>query len=620
MNFPLHFLRPWWWLALLPMPLALWAMARNGGGRAALTRLADAALLPYLLHDTGARRRVALGLATIAWLLAVAALAGPSWQRIETPLYVNGAARVVALSLSGDMLAQDLPPDRMTHARFAVRDLLDAAGDARTALVAYAGAAFTVAPLTRDKHTVLNLLRVLRPDVMPTPGNDAAAGIAQSLKLLRDAHVRGGEIILVTDTADAAAVHAARTAHAQGIRVDVLGVGTTRGAPVPKAGGGFASGPDGTLLARRDDAALRAVAQAGGGSYAVLPADGGQTPAFAAPVAIAGHASHGERAQIWRDGGVWLLPILVVLAALAFRRGWLLVFAVLVMPIAMPTAHAASWSSWWMNRDQRAAHALHDGNARRARELATSPGMRGAADYRAGDYAGAAKTFAQGHGARAHYNLGNALAKAGDYRKAIAAYDEALKLDPELADARANRDAVRKWLAQHARPPQNGSSPNHRKRQSGAAGRQGSSRQGSQSSTQTKQSASPSSSSGSNRHEANRDKSSNSGNAGKPDTGTGATGQAQASNMSPQNHSMQRDDAKQAAKALQQELARHAQQPSSSSQAFALGQDQSQPDGKFNAEQRALLRSVPDDPGALLRRKFRLEWQQRQTQGQDNQQ
>lgn len=617
-NVPLHFLRPWWWLALLPMPLALWAMARSGGGRAALARLADAALLPYLLHDTGTRRRVALGLAAITWLLGVAALAGPSWQRIEMPLYVNGAARVVALSLSDDMLAQDSPPDRMTHARFAVRDLLDAAGDARTALVAYAGAAFTVAPLTRDKHTVLNLLRVLRPDVMPVPGNDAAAGIAQSAKLLRDAHVRGGEIILVTDTADVAAVRAARTAHAQGIRVDVLGVGTTKGAPVPKAGGGFASGPDGTLLARRDDAALRAVAKAGGGSYAVLPDDGGQTPMFAAPVATAGQAGHGEHAQVWRDGGVWLLPVLVVLAALAFRRGWLLVLAMLVMPIVMPTAHAADWSSWWMNRDQRAAHALQDGDARQAQKLATSPGMHGAADYRAGDYAGAAKAFAQGHGARAHYNLGNALAKAGDYRKAIAAYDNALKLDPELADARANRDAVRKWLAQHARPPRNGSSRNPRDQQSGSTG-QRSPRQGSQSSSQTRQPAS-SSGSGSNRHEANRGQSSNPGSDGKPDAGTRAAGQARTSNMSPQDHSIQRGDAKEASKALQQELARHAQQPPASSKAFVLGQGQSQPDDKFNAEQRALLRSVPDDPGALLRRKFRLEWQQRQAQGQDNQQ
>src|SRR5579883_1298292 len=188
---------------------------------------------------------------------AAAALAGPAWQHVKTPLYVNGAARVVVLSLSDDMLAQDLKPDRITRARFAVRDLLDQAGDARTALVAYAGAAFTVAPLTDDRRTVLNLLRVLRPDVMPVPGNDAAAGIAQAVALLEQAHVQGGEIVLVTDTADAAAIRAARAAHARGIRVDVLGIGTAAGAPVPRSDGGFESEGGQLHLARRDGSGRR---------------------------------------------------------------------------------------------------------------------------------------------------------------------------------------------------------------------------------------------------------------------------------------------------------------------------------------------------------------------------
>src|SRR5579875_1560270 len=244
-----------------PLPFALLALARGSSGRAALARLADAALLPHLIDDAGTRRRGVLAWAAAAWVLAVAALAGPAWQHVKTPLYVNGAARVVVLSLSDDMLAQDLKPDRITRARFAVRDLLDQAGDARTALVAYAGAAFTVAPLTDDRRTVLNLLRVLRPDVMPVPGNDAAAGIAQAVALLEQAHVQGGEIVLVTDTADAAAIRAARAAHARGIRVDVLGIGTAAGAPVPRSDGGFESEGGQLHLARRDDGALRDVAE-----------------------------------------------------------------------------------------------------------------------------------------------------------------------------------------------------------------------------------------------------------------------------------------------------------------------------------------------------------------------
>ena len=130
-ELPLHFLRPWWWLALLPLPFAVWMVWRGGSGRAALARLVDASLLPFVVHDEAHRRTLGLALLALAWLLAVVALSGPAWQRSAAPLYVNGAARVVVLSLSNDMLAADVKPDRMTHARFAVHDLIDHAGDAR---------------------------------------------------------------------------------------------------------------------------------------------------------------------------------------------------------------------------------------------------------------------------------------------------------------------------------------------------------------------------------------------------------------------------------------------------------------------------------------------------------
>jgi Ca-activated chloride channel homolog len=623
LAFPLHFLRPWWWLALAPMPVALWMLARGGSGRAALARLADAALLPYLVHDTTARGRWMLGLVAATWLLAVAALSGPAWQKVAAPLYVNGAARVVALSLSDDMLAQDVQPDRMTRARFAVRDLLDSAGDARTALVAYAGAAFTVAPLTDDKRTVLNLLRMLQPNVMPVPGNDAAAGIGRSVALLQQAHVRGGEIVLVTDTADAAAVRAARAAHADGIRVDVLGIGTKAGAPVPRSGGGFVEGSHGMLMAPRDDAALRAVAQAGGGDYAVLSTGGVGASTFTAPTAESGQASSGERAQVWRDGGIWLLPVLLVLAALAFRRGWLLTIFLLALPIMTPAAHAATWDALWANRDQRAAQALRQGDPATARALATTPAMRGAADYRAGDYANAAKAFARGNDARSRYDLGNALAKQGEYGKAIAAYRQALQRNPHFADARANLAAVEAWLKHHP-PPASPQSGRNRKNTRGKPGdKASSSSAGAQSNERGEQrpaasSGSPKASSGSSRT-GQQHGSGTAGNTAARQQGV-AKSPAQHGDQdgaSAQEDARQQAQARQAARGIADEL-KHAAR-AAGPHAFALGQAGPRENGKFDAQQRAILNAVPDDPGALLRRKFQLEWEQRNDASQGGQ-
>ena len=617
----LHFLRPWWWLALLPLPFALWMLARRVGGRAALARIADAALLAYLVRDTGARKRFALALFASTWLLAVAALSGPAWQEVPAPLYVNGAARVVVLSLSTDMLASDLKPDRMTRARFAVRDLLDAAGDARTALVAYAGAAFTVAPLTRDKNTVTNLLQSLRPDLMPVPGNDAAAGIEQAADLLRRAHAEGGEIVLLTDTADAAAVTAARQARSQGLRVDVLGIGSRGGAPVPRATGGFARAGDGLLMARRDDDALHAVAAAGGGRYVVLRPDGSGVAAFAAPVAKAAQASR-ERGQVWRDGGIWLLPLVVVLAAVAFRRGWLLVLALLVLPPTISTSHAADLTSWFSNRDQRAAQALQRGDAAQAGQLAASPGLRGAAEYRAGHFAEAARAFAQGNGARAQYNLGNALARQGKFNDAIAAYRRALQDQPGMADARANLKAIEGWQKRHRDPssPKDAQPQSARKPSQSRAPGASSAHDGKQA-----RSANPASSAG-----TSQSRSPQPGAAQSKSAQSNATKSNAAQSGSPQSEA---DRGPSAAEAVQQRrqaaqaergVARAMQGagkpplPSSpaASHAFALGRDESQPHDGLDAQQRAILRAVPDDPGALLRRKFRLEWEQRQGQAQ----
>jgi len=625
-ELPLHFLRPWWWLALVPLPSALWILARNGNGRAALARLADAALLPHLLSDTGARERFALGLVALTWFLAVTALSGPAWQKMPTPLYVNGAARVVVLSLSDDMLAQDMQPDRMTRARFAVRDLLNDAGDARMALVAYAGAAFTVAPLTDDKNTILNLLQALQPDVMPVPGNNAAAGIRQGVELLQQAHAKGGDIVLVADTADDAAVAQAKVSRTKGIRVDVLGVGTREGAPVPQASGGFASGTGGTLMARRDDGALRAVADAGGGRYAVLQADGAGAAAFDTPVAEAGHASRAERAQLWRDGGIWLLPVLLIVAALAFRRGWLLVLALLVLPSGMPAAQAATWDSFWANRDQRALQALQHGDTAQARKLSSTPGMRGAVDYRAGDYAGAAKAFARGDDARSHYNLGNALARQGEYGKAVTAYQQALQRDSRMADARANLDAVKDWMKKHEKPsPQSGQQGNsakndqHEKTSSSSGADSSSSDTGKQSGKSGAQqgaaSSAPQASSATGGNNAT-------GKQSAQQQGNAGTAQQDHDNASASEAARQQQQAQQAGQALSREMqqARDAKRSGKQGNAnsFVLGQGEPKQDGRFDAQQRAMLHAVPDDPGALLRRKFRLEWEQRNGRQQED--
>jgi Ca-activated chloride channel family protein len=253
--------------------------------------------------------------------------------------------------------------------------------------------------------------------------------------------------------------------------------------------------------------------------------------------------------------------------------------------------------------------------------------LKGAAAYRKGDYARAEEYFAQGDDPRSEYNLGNALAKSGQYQRAIAAYDRALQRDPQFADARANREAVANWLKQH--PSQS--------RQSGGQGTQGNpsgqSQKGSGSSSQGSQQGAQQNGQGSGNDARNqRAQAGGVGNghssdaqnadsaAGKaPDGGQGAGD----SGASLAEDARQRAQVARAQQALQQEMAKR--QPADGSRdprgdrgTYALGTTPSSGDeGKFSPQQRAMLNAVPDDPGALLRRKFMLEWQRRHGQQPD---
>lgn len=619
-----HFLYPQWlWSLLLLAPL-LWWLLRSAGARSALHRLVDAELLPHLLVARGRAHRWPLALPILAALLVILALAGPTWQRLPQPLYGSQAAQVVALSLSQRMLARDVKPDRLARARFKVHDLLAANAGGLNGLIAYAGEAFVVAPLTTDAHALDNLLNALSPSVMPVPGDDAATAIARGVKLLHEGGITGGSLVLVTDTTGKAAVQAARHARERGVRVSVLGVGTRKGSLVTLPGGGFLEDAQGKIvMARRNDAQLRAVAEAGGGRYVVMTPNHADIDALKAELQP-GHGrrvANGTRADRWRDFGPWLLLPVLLLAALGFRRGWVLTLALVLMPLWPIMGHAAShvtstgtqttaqhasdsswsqrWSSLWLNGDQRAARLLKQGHPQRARQAARSPAWRGAAAYRAGDYAAAAKDFAQAKGSDAAYDRGNAQVRQGHYRKALKAYSQALKLDPHNADAAANRKAVEAWLKKQRKQSGQGKSGNKQSGKHGKSGRHGPGASKDKQGQQGKQNGS--------KPEQNGKASSKQAGKSSP-----ASPSSTAQPPSAAEAGKERKQAEAASKALRKKMDR------------ALGRKQAKPyvlgalpkgdhkGQRLPSMMQQELQRVPDDPGGLLRRKFMLEYERRQ--------
>jgi Ca-activated chloride channel homolog len=610
-----HFLWPWWLLALVPLPWLYWLGARRDASTMELSRLVDASLLPHLLRGRAGNRRLPVWLFALGWTSCALALAGPSWSRIHQPLYASRAAQVVAISLSQHMLARDVAPSRLDRARYKVRDLLASNRDGLNALIAYAGEAFVVAPLTSDAGSLGDLLDALAPDIMPVDGDSAALAIDRGVALIHDAKAGGGSLVLVTDQADAAADAAARKANAAGVHVSVLGVGTPQGGPVPLPDGGFLQDAHGNVaLARRDDAALAALAAAGGGRYVAMTPDQQDVDMLHGQLRLAPTTvADGQMGDQWQDRGPWLLLPLLLVVALAFRRGWLLLLPLIVLPLLPAPARATSWHDLWQRPDQQAAQALREGHAKQAQQLARDPAWRGAAAYRAGDYAAASQALQRARGGDATYNLGNALARQGEYRQAIAAYDRALKLDPANADAKANRKAVEDWLRrqQQQQPPDQKQHEGHDGRQGqSAAGNQGQSNPGQNNQGQNNPGES-------NPGESGKSKDQPSADGARPSEQPAQDGKLPArpdeKPQTAQQKAEQQAKAEQARQALKrqmdQALADKTTDQPQTHQLGAMAKDD--PQAKLPADLQHALQRVPDDPGALLRRKFELEYQER---------
>ena len=587
-----HFLRPAWFL-VLPLLLALvwWAMRARGRG-GVWSRVCDAALLPFIVEGGVVALKSRVGwLLAGAGTLAVLALAGPVWDRQPTPVFRTEGALVIALDLSASMLSADIKPTRLERARFKVADILRARKTGQSALVVFAAQAFVVTPLTNDVQTIAAHLQVLDPSIMPSQGSEPAAALELAGKLLTQGGVPNGHILLITDGADEAAMARARdAAAAASYTLSVLGMGTADGAPVPDANGDFIKGANGALvMSHLDAASLKALAGDGRGIYLDSRADDADTSTLAHYLDD-DHAANAERLEKlatsqWREVGPWLLLPLLPLAALAFRRGVLVLLAALLFGAFAPRAVQADW---WRTPDQAGQAAFEQQDYAGAAQAFQDPSWRAAARYRVGDFAGASADLKNKDNALAHYNRGNALARQGQLAEALAAYDAALKLAPADLDAHYNRELVAKALKEQEQQQGDQQSDQDKKQDQ-----------------QTKSDRSEDQQSGGEKDGQSEDNTSGATNAGggerskdqprddKANEDANASGQArQQSEQAPSKEQGEQEDA-----------AEEASKPGDQDQDVAGDAERKQATEQW-------LNQIHDDPAALLRRKFKYQYDQ----------
>lgn len=309
-----HFIRPGALLLAVPAALVIWAILRRQDPLRSWRAVIAPELLEHLVVRSEVRRsrlRPALVMG-IAWLVGIIAVAGPTWEKEPTPLTEDRSALFILLQVTPGMLAQDIQPSRLQRAAQKIGGLLALRPGSRTGLIAYAGSAHLVMPLTSDPEVIRFFAAELSPDVMPEPGDDAVQAVALANQRL-DAAGLPGSILLVADhVAPEQLAELGRMRQAGGADVHVYAMAAGRDVIVP------AGSPPAAALDR--DAMSRAAA-AGGGSLVTVSPDDGDIRELAGRIERSIRAAPLQEGERWVEFGYWLGLLFVPLMLLFFRPG-----------------------------------------------------------------------------------------------------------------------------------------------------------------------------------------------------------------------------------------------------------------------------------------------------------
>ena len=584
-----HFIRPLWLLGIMPALLCFGIVKKINQQSGNWEKVINPALLPYLMQngqDTNNYAKYFHRSLALCWLLFCLSLAGPSWNQLPQPVHKEDSALVVIFDLSPSMLAEDIAPSRLVRARYKMIDIFKARKQGLSALVVYGGEAFAVSPLTEDSNTILSLAPTLSPTLLPNFGSNTEDAIATALELVTNGGFQQADFLLITDGVDRSAFgDISSQLSKENIRLHILGVGTPQGAPIPMVNGGFVKDQnDSIILPRLDSASLKQLANIGNGRYFSITSNDSDIVAIteAMEQEFPNTSEINDRSfDIWQDRGFWLVFLLLPLLLASFRKGAVYVLILAPSLILTEPTEASVWQDLWQTSDQQGQNALENGDAEMAQSLFKHPQWQASAAYKNGDYASAADRFKQGDSADDYYNLGNSLAHLGELDKAIAAYDQALELLPDMQDAIANKKLIEQLKQQQQNQPQDGESQDPQDSQSQDSQSQDSQSQDSQSQDSQSQDA------------QSQDNESQQGEQ-QQSTQEQAEQQDESATQQQQDSDQQQDE--ETAEQQLSEMQKTEQQK--------LEEQQQQ-------ELQQWLRRVPDDPGGLLRQKFRHQSQQR---------
>nr|MDJ0882247.1 tetratricopeptide repeat protein [Gammaproteobacteria bacterium] len=429
-----------------------------------------------------------------------------------------------------------------------------------------------------------------------------------------------GDILLMTDGIAKTVQEQIRKLDLGRFRLSILSVGTREGAPIPLQGGGFIKDQEGSIvIARTDSSSLSSLARQRGGIHRTLTINDKDLndlqQLWLRDFLSAKHQQTEFKSDRWQEQGPWLLLLLTPLAAWVFRRGILLPVMVVILFLPIHNEGYASdtiWDRLWHNNNQRALQAFESGDHQQAAQLFEAPDWKASALYEAGDYAQALEQWQQTDSDESWYNRGNSLARLGRYQEALTSYDQALKINAEHEDALFNRKLIEQALTQQReQQPKN---PNQQQDSKDSQDRhKQDERQESSGNNSAGQNSQQDQAESKNKSDAN----STQDNANsQPNAESNSSGERDIQDKQPTPtqepstamDSIQNNDDPEQSEASQQQPNQQAEHKDQQGDALDLNERQ---DHSMSEQVEAQwLRRIPDDPGGLLRNKFRYLYSQ----------
>ena len=419
-----HFLRPYWLLALV-IPVLLFGMIMGKTYvQSAWSKVCDKNLLDFLLvKGSGQKGNYLKYSMPLSALFLVIALAGPTWMKKDNPALSMDNPVMILLNMSGEMWNKDVSPNRISRAKYVVKDLTSTLKNTESGLIVYSREPFVITPLTEDGAIIDNLLPALEMNIMPQDGDRLDRAVDLAVERMKNVGFSNGNIIVLTSNIgerfDKVLESAAKASH-EGFDVNIINMNSV------------------------ENDKLKMVANKGNGVYLRYNQSLSSLIDKINDITMKEIKQSQNMQTVWTDSGWYFLWFPLILLLGYFRRGLIFLFILGMFEAYSNTASA----NWFLNNNQQGLKNFEKQNYDVAADKFTDQRWKGAALYKKGDYAAAYESFSKKDDAVALYNQGNALAKMGKIDEAIKKYEEALQKKQKFPDAKFNLEYLKKQKQQ----------------------------------------------------------------------------------------------------------------------------------------------------------------------------